>query len=141
MTPEEKRDYNTQYALTHKKEIAAKSRAWYLANKDKCAQSQKKYRKAHPDKIQAYARDHKLGRGAHDHFLAQLTIQKSLCAICEKTLVTGPDKQQDHDHVTNQFRGVLCAQCNVRLGWVESSWLPKALTYLKSWKENTDGAR
>jgi len=60
--------------------------------------------------------------------------QQGRCAICEIDLLTLPQKQVhvDHDHESNQVRGVLCAKCNNGLGFIERpGFLKKAMTYLE----------
>ncbi len=47
--------------------------------------------------------------------------QQNRCAICKTTKVGGPPTRRgywhiDHDHVTGQIRGLLCARCNLGLG-------------------------
>lgn len=62
------------------------------------------------------------------------------CAICE-TMDSGPrDWCVDHDHVTNQFRGILCARCNLGLGQFKDSQLSlyKAIEYLKKFEGDYD---
>jgi len=36
---------------------------------------------------------------------------EGLCEICERDTIVVPD----HDHITKEFRGLLCIPCNVRL--------------------------
>jgi len=112
-----------------------RKRAWYLANKEKCHKAQKKYRTSNPEKIKISARRRKYGPEANTHFLTQLSLQGSLCAICEKKLVSGRSTQLDHDHRTKQLRGILCLICNARLGTIESVWVQKAVAYLEKWEQ------
>lgn len=53
-----------------------------------------------------------------------------VCEICGKaeTAIAPNKKQQtpnnlcvDHNHKTNKFRGLLCRNCNSRLGWYENN--------------------
>jgi Recombination endonuclease VII len=69
-------------------------------------------------------------------FHAQLIIQNYCCGICEVPLKLGPQFLPnrfaliDHDHATNEFRGVLCPGCNSGLGYLDKrGWLDKALNY------------
>jgi len=61
--------------------------------------------------------------------LTEEIVKKQLnkCAICDQKLYTIYDKRGfykqnyhlDHSHTSGLVRGVLCFQCNVRLGWFE----------------------
>ena len=55
------------------------------------------------------------------------------CEICGRI---GP-RDQDHDHVTGQMRGLLCRQCNVALGQLQddASLIRRAAEYLDAWRE------
>lgn len=52
---------------------------------------------------------------------AQLnTLQQNGCAICRVPFSSGPAQRcRDHDHATNEPRGLLCAICNLTLGQYE----------------------
>lgn len=57
--------------------------------------------------------------------------QGDKCAICATPLESKNRVHIDHDHETGRVRGVLCAHCNLGLGYLEhDDWLAGALTYL-----------
>lgn len=63
-----------------------------------------------------------------------MNVQQGCCSICHKDF--GLEAKRacvDHDHYTLSVRGLLCTQCNTRLGWVEKNW-PRMLQYLKETK-------
>ena len=54
-------------------------------------------------------------------FEKQFLLQNKRCAICCKPMELHPKLKNDspvmdHDHLTNQFRGILCNSCNRALG-------------------------
>lgn len=58
--------------------------------------------------------------------------QEECCAICNKYIDIS-ESAIDHNHKTDEFRGVLCKKCNRALGLFEDSplILKKAIDYLK----------
>jgi len=60
-------------------------------------------------------------------------IQKGLCAICQKPSKDNQSLAMDHNHKTNEFRGLLCKECNRALGLFGDNidTLTNAVTYLK----------
>jgi hypothetical protein len=69
--------------------------------------------------------------------------QECSCAICRVPLQL-MDSAIDHNHVTGEFRGVLCRQCNRALGMFRDSptILHSALEYLEmngSYGDEADG--
>ena len=58
--------------------------------------------------------------------------QEECCAICKKEIEI-VDSAIDHNHQTNEFRGILCKQCNRGLGmFLDSPFiLRNALEYLQ----------
>lgn len=61
-----------------------------------------------------------------------LKLQNRRCAICRTKKPRGKYKswQVDHDHVTNEVRGLLCFNCNKHLGYFERL-AKQILKYLK----------
>lgn len=60
--------------------------------------------------------------------LEEMRKNASVCAICGKTETanTRPDVKDtpnqlcaDHNHITGNFRGFLCVQCNRNMGWFD----------------------
>jgi len=49
-----------------------------------------------------------------------LERQGGLCAICTIPMSPGKGTHVDHDHITDQVRGLLCSSCNHSLGHLES---------------------
>lgn len=64
-------------------------------------------------------------------FLQLVEMQKGKCAICEDPLAEIP--YVDHDHETNEVRGLLCVRCNTGIGHLRDdvSILLAAVWYLK----------
>jgi hypothetical protein len=55
------------------------------------------------------------------------------CAICGTAPKDGKRLHRDHSHVGAGFaRGLLCFQCNRKLGNKTSAWLRQALAYLEA---------
>lgn len=80
-------------------------------------------------------RERRLGV-THDEFMALLSAQGGVCAICGN----GNDGERqlsiDHDHATGQVRALLCDRCNPMLGHARDSIavLEAAIEYLKRYQ-------
>ncbi len=74
-----------------------------------------------------------------DDFENRLKIQQNLCAICKVSLSSaGTHTHLDHDHDTNELRGILCTNCNRGLGHFKDSEsnLMAAIKYLQAHKSD-----
>lgn len=74
-----------------------------------------------------------------------LLSQKGVCAICEKPetkVENGTIRllSVDHDHATSDVRGLLCANCNMAIGYAcdDVTILRKAIDYLGRHKKSAD---
>lgn len=59
--------------------------------------------------------------------------QNNQCAICGEMFSLKRDTHVDHNHNTNEVRGILCSNCNTSLGGFKDSInnLESAIQYLK----------
>lgn len=75
-----------------------------------------------------------------DEFDDLLVEQDGVCAICRKDCVTGDRLSIDHDHDTDQVRGLLCRRCNAGLGHFDDNpdLVATALSYLMKSGESID---
>lgn len=113
----------------------AKSRAHYAANREKRLAQNKKYYDANREsyavsrKRSALKRKYGLTLAT---FQALLVSQGNRCAICKIAEPTKMGWHVDHDHETNEVRGILCAHCNRLLGHARDNpeTLRAAIEYL-----------
>lgn len=67
-----------------------------------------------------------------NQFNNTLTQQGGKCAICGTEFKPEDDKHTDHDHEDDEFRGILCSNCNRGLGCFKDNvrYLLRAVDYL-----------
>lgn len=72
----------------------------------------------------------------HKSFINILESQDHCCDICHQPMVNGWKSCIDHDHSTNQVRGLLCRECNLGLGMFKDSEssLASAIEYIRKHK-------
>jgi Recombination endonuclease VII len=59
----------------------------------------------------------------------KLLEENPVCQICGAKPKKN-DLSIDHNHKTNEMRGVLCIRCNLALGFIEGPFYQKAIEYL-----------
>lgn len=103
---------------------AASQRAWREKNPDYA----KQWAAKNPGKARAYQIKSLYGITV-EQYDAMYEAQGGICAICAKP---GDPLRVDHDHETNEVRGLLCHNCNVALGIMgdDSDRLVVAAAYL-----------
>lgn len=130
-----KRLYNSEekkiYYVENKETILAKSKKRYALNRSKY-----KFRAW----LQRLRYEFGLGTNNKETYLAYIRMQVNqdwVCAICKKPEIK-KDPQNgkitrlavDHCHDTLKIRGLLCFQCNTKLGWFTAN-MGSVLKYLK----------
>ena len=101
-----------------------------------CSNAKKReYRKNNKDLIRAQNKRRVPGWNI-DRYNEYLELQQGKCAICGTTEYTNKDWCADHDHATNQPRGLLCGRCNAGLGYFKDNpeHLQSAINYLGKWQ-------
>tara|TARA_R110001606_G_scaffold155637_1_gene297918 strand:+ start:184 stop:618 length:435 start_codon:yes stop_codon:yes gene_type:complete len=141
-TKEEKKEYNRIYNLKNKEKNKEKGKAYYLKNKEKIKEYNKEYDKAYYLKNKEEIKEHKKeyrqtpagiksrriyrwknsGVICDDWDLLYDTyLNSKCCENCDIELttdktITPTTKCLDHDHLTGEFRNILCNSCNVKRG-------------------------
>jgi Recombination endonuclease VII len=109
-----------------------RKREYRQANRKRIAESGRRY--LEQNRSQIYARRRARKRATTVQTIeAMLQAQDGKCAICALVFDVGSTARKgvarrphiDHDHSTDEVRGLLCHGCNVGLGWFRDS--PAAL--------------
>ena len=111
---------------------------YYDENKKKVNAYNKRWKKKNPKKVKKSKRKVYL-KSKYNITLKQykklLKMQNYKCAIkkCKNKYSVGYNLKVDHDHKTNKIRGLLCNNCNLRLGHFQDNYklLQSACEYLK----------
>ena len=71
-----------------------------------------------------------------DEYDAILALQNGVCAICGLYRSDGRRMPLDHDHTTNEVRGILCSVCNRGIGAFQDNpeTLQAAINYLANYR-------
>lgn len=64
----------------------------------------------------------------------ELLLTRTTCDCCNDFLPEYKDRCLDHDHTTGEFRGVLCNECNLAEGYLQSD--PKRVAALLAYVNN-----
>jgi len=125
-------------AKREKKKFDAK--AWREANRDRIAEYKARLYQENRDVERVRHRERalqsKFGISIAEYD-RRLAVQGDKCGICRRPQTQFKTRfAVDHDHETNQVRGLLCIVCNVRLGWLEaqSEETHATIVYLENWK-------
>jgi hypothetical protein len=135
MNKEEKKEWDHNRYIAHKKERAIYARKYYLEHKEQARTYRARWRAAHKEYISAAGKIYRKNRSEEmlqrykangmksrygitpDDYDKMLLRQDGRCAICGKDVCELSKKLYiDHDHVTGKVRGLLCSGCNVVLG-------------------------
>jgi hypothetical protein len=115
---------------------AAQKAEWSRANREKINERQRLWRASNPEKSRLAQRRYRVAQYGLtlEEFDALVAKQKGCCAICRKPLEKNTLLVHiDHDHETEEVRGVLCKPCNNGLGnfYDNVKVLKRAIEYLK----------
>jgi len=98
------------------------------------AAAKRRYRRGEPGRTKAVLRERRKRIEQYgltvDDYAAMLIEQAGLCSLCGEPMKM---PHLDHDHETGFVRGLLCARCNLGLGYFKDSeeLLQAALVYLR----------
>lgn len=98
-------------------------RKWREENREKHNQQARESHERNKHKHRDKARSRYLMREygiTLEQKIAMIDAQNGKCAICEKEFRSPRSTHLDHCHKTGVIRGILCHECNTRLGWFEA---------------------
>jgi DNA-directed RNA polymerase subunit RPC12/RpoP len=112
-------------------QIYTNYKKWKKNNPDRIREYRKRFLLKHPDyfkerylntkeKIREWAVKHSYGLTLKQ-VEALKNIQNNKCAICQHKLKNGHAVHIDHNHKTQKTRGILCASCNLGLGYFKDN--------------------
>jgi hypothetical protein len=108
---------------------------WRQKNKDKLYGYTRKWQNKNKEKMKMHGIKYNLKK-KFDMSLSEYdniySLQGGVCAICGKTNKNGNRLSVDHDHKTGKIRELLCANCNIVLGYAhdDRNVLFKMIEYL-----------
>jgi len=108
--------YSEYHGANHAR-INARRKALHVRYSERSKAYSKEWAKANPEKVKNKSLA-KYGLDL-DGFNCLVELQHGLCKICECELIIGKHSHVDHDHDTGEVRGILCQNCNTKLGWYE----------------------
>jgi hypothetical protein len=114
--------------------LAAYKQKWFEEHREQTRQAHQRYYETHREQAAAASRRRRYGL-TPEEFEAMLAAHDGRCALCRTDESRGQgDWHVDHDHVTGQVRGLLCASCNLGIGHLKDdpALLRKAAIYIES---------
>lgn len=118
-------------------EIHDKDKATYSKHLTTCGKFKNLMSRLDPEAIikvgkKGHSFDHMQNISAGD-LDSYITNNNNSCEICGDTT----ERHPDHDHNNLKFRGVLCTNCNLNLGWFEQhrNGIKNYLSRLQQWKK------
>ncbi len=109
---------------------------WRKAHREKENSRQRRWNRDNPSKSRLFswrARLKKKYDMTEEQYTERLNKQNGLCAVCGKVPKKGMALVVEHDHVTNEVRGLVHNNCNLVLGFAGDSIevLQGAIKYLR----------
>lgn len=118
------RKYKADKAAEYRKRYPEKQRTsnakWYAKNSAKSCAAARAWYKAHPERMKEVERRRTVQKYGLtlEQWKAMLDSQEGKCKICRTDKPGGQGTwHTDHDHASNEVRGLLCNACNRMLGY------------------------
>ena len=124
-----------QYYIDNKEKCIGRDKAYYENNKEKCITKDKEYYMENKDKYKKRYEKYRIKQYGItiEEYNTIFETQDGCCAICGAHQSALKNKLCiDHDHETDEVRGLLCSSCNKGLGIFkdDTNALQKAIEYL-----------
>ena len=91
------------------------NRKYIALNPNRVRETARRWRKNNPDRVHAHKIKATYGIDG-ECFARMFEAQGRRCACCHGVNKRGKNWHIDHEHTTNEIRGILCGTCNVGIG-------------------------
>jgi len=116
----DRKNYHKQYQKENREQIKERMKQYYIDNRIYLREYNKQWKKDNPKNI----RNGELRRKynlSYENLLSMWDVQDGKCAICGEEFKNSSDAFVDHNHETNEIRGLLCRQCNLGIGFFKDN--------------------
>jgi hypothetical protein len=104
---------------------------WYAANRNDVISRARQWQASNPERANALIREGKWRKQGitgmtMEQYQDMVMVCSAVCEICQKPSIKGAKGRAldlDHDHATNEARGLLCLPCNRKLGRIDKHGL------------------
>jgi Recombination endonuclease VII len=134
---ERRKRLRREWTEANDEQYRARKHEHYLRNREQILERQKEAYRANPQKWREANRLRNFGL-TQDEFNTLLKAQDDRCAICKTRFsltVRSQGCHVDHNHSTDEIRGLLCHLCNVALGCAHDN--PKLLRKMARYLERS----
>ena len=131
---EKRKKQAKQYYKENHKKIHKYQKQYREDNREQIRESGKQYRGTEKGRENARKASIKYSYGLfYEEWLEMWESQNEKCAICGESFLSPSNACIDHNHKTNEIRGLLCRKCNAAIGLLNDNpeLLKKAIEYLK----------
>jgi hypothetical protein len=115
--------YMREYQRTHKEAKKKRDVEFYQRNKTRLQATSRQYHADHREERKAYSQEHyyqtKYGISVEDK-QTMFKDQHGLCYLCGKSMPSWEESYVEHNHVTDEIRGLAHPVCNTQLGVIET---------------------
>lgn len=133
------KEYQKQWRDNHPESCKKSKRLYYSTHPEyrkKLIKDSEKWKKNHPEKVKQISRraSIKCSYGlSYEDWLKIWKNQDGKCAICGEIFTKPSNAYTDHDHKTDEIRGLLCRKCNFGIGLFNDNpeLLMNAIRYLQ----------
>jgi hypothetical protein len=136
-------DKRKAYLVANKDKIKECNKQWQInnkeymiqyraINKEKIKQKRKNYKSNKKEEIKRYELKRRYNV-TPEQYNKTFSKQEGKCAICYNEFKSTQNTHVDHNHITGNFRGLLCRSCNQGIGYLKDDIkiLKSAIKYLK----------
>jgi len=135
-----KNEYDRQWRKDNPEKVKQSKDRYYEKNRREICRKSKEYHINHPEKVNKNQKAN--SRKCHlkltynlspESWLEIWKYQDGKCAICGNSFTSASDAYTDHNHETDEIRGLLCRKCNFGIGLFNDNpkLLMEAIKYLK----------